>query len=934
MAESQKIESKEIIQENLFDNTTKSAKQLSDALTLLEIGFEDVIKAQAKILKNTKLDSVENIKKVTKAMKDQDVAIQGLTEAKEKQVALEAEEAAQRQLARKDFKDLVKLKKAELVLQDKTRGLLEKLNAANTVLRASREKLVKTDKDYEKQVKRINKAIDQNNAKIIENSDKLKKAKLNVGNYSAAIKDALGQTGLFNGTLGTIVNSLKNVADNFKKAETGAEKLRMTLKGIAAIGIVGIISGLVAVLKQSQGVIDAVTVGFYKLVDALTFGATSYAKAEESLQSYTLNIRKLRAELQLLILDEEDELQISQDNTLGYNKRNEALLKSIDLKKQINDKNVEIAQSEYDVALANVAAGAAIGAVNNATLDALAEADLKLKEARDEQQDYLTITEPQILRQRASEELVRDLELVRSKKKSSTAQIDILEKQINDEKLQIEEREKALKQFNKANRATFDEQIRLIKERTGIQFDAEVLLQERNNIALAEKIKNLQLGEEITSALATIIERSQDAEIKGLNDQAVLEEAKVQRLKTIERLQRDMAKARREDAINDIEVAQAQNNLEEDRARINAENNLLDRKKLDILKETMADEEVLINDLYQKKSENLKRQKEDDTKAAEASITDKQILAQELLKIEEQYNIDIENLEQEKKDKSAQIAQENLDILTSIEKKKSQMIASEMANITQAFATELDKRAQLQDDQFAKEQEKRKENIERQQELAAAGLENQLAFEQAQADKAELARKDAADKAAKQKEIAQLTEAYFNAYNARLSQEGSNPDSAAAQAFGDVLKVKGFSKAIVQFFNKGSENVQPAFGGQAIKGVDTIPAMLEAGEGVVITEANKKNPGVVGALNDGTFSDLYLPRTSLNETAKNINKTVVEIANNMLLKEYSKQTKILKEIADKPVQQVAVDEFGNLIETIYKSGIKEVIKHKTNLPRL
>jgi len=52
MAESQKIESKEIIQENLFENTTKSAKQLSDALALLEIGFEDVIKAQAKILKN------------------------------------------------------------------------------------------------------------------------------------------------------------------------------------------------------------------------------------------------------------------------------------------------------------------------------------------------------------------------------------------------------------------------------------------------------------------------------------------------------------------------------------------------------------------------------------------------------------------------------------------------------------------------------------------------------------------------------------------------------------------------------------------------------------------------------------------------------------------------------------------------------------------
>jgi hypothetical protein len=43
------------------------------------------------------------------------------------------------------------------------------------------------------------------------------------------------------------------------------------------------------------------------------------------------------------------------------------------------------------------------------------------------------------------------------------------------------------------------------------------------------------------------------------------------------------------------------------------------------------------------------------------------------------------------------------------------------------------------------------------------------------------------------------------------------------------------------------------------------------------------------------------------------------------------ELKELKEImANKPVQQVHVDSFGNLVEVIHKNGIKEITRHKKN----
>ena len=115
MTESKKILSKEIIQDNLFANTTKSAKELSDTLAALEIGFEDIIKIQSKVLKNTKLDSADSIRKVSKAIQEESKAIEGLNTVKAAKIELDAKNAAATQLEKEDYRQLVKLKKAQLI---------------------------------------------------------------------------------------------------------------------------------------------------------------------------------------------------------------------------------------------------------------------------------------------------------------------------------------------------------------------------------------------------------------------------------------------------------------------------------------------------------------------------------------------------------------------------------------------------------------------------------------------------------------------------------------------------------------------------------------------------------------------------------------------------------------------------------------------------
>jgi len=250
-----------------------------------------------------------------------------------------------------------------------------------------------------------------------------------------------------------------------------------------------------------------------------------------------------------------------------------------------------------------------------------------------------------------------------------------------------------------------------------------------------------------------------------------------------------------------------------------------------------------------------------------------------------------------------------------------------LQTVTQQVIVELDKQSDAQQSAFDKENAKREKSIDRQAELAAQGLDNQLAFEQAQLAKNELKQKQALEKAQREKEAAQLTESFFSFLNSEL-QAGTPAGQATSKALFEALGAKAIAKGLVQFAAEGNDMIE----GPGSTTSDSIPFMLSKKEAVIKASENIKHNDAVKSLNAGTFDQNFIPRFKYSEV---VNSSTLEAkANNYLINEAAKQTEILKRIENKPVQQVNYDSYGNLIETIYMSGVKSVITHKNSRPRL
>ena len=172
--------------------------------------------------------------------------------------------------------------------EEKNLGTLEKLNIANAKLRAERQNLdLETQKGRDRLVQ-INAELDKNNEFIKANSDQLAAQKMNVGNYTDSVKDALNQSGLFSrqlNQLNRIQNTLnailkKNTADTTAQAAAqstatattgGLSKalkvLRVALISTGIGAIVVVLGSLIAYLTSTQEGMDKVNKVLYPLTE-------------------------------------------------------------------------------------------------------------------------------------------------------------------------------------------------------------------------------------------------------------------------------------------------------------------------------------------------------------------------------------------------------------------------------------------------------------------------------------------------------------------------------------------------------------------------------------------------------------------------------------------------------------------------------------------
>jgi len=299
-------------------------------------------------------------------------------------------------------KILVDVTKAE-----KTEGVtVEKLAAENRKLSDERKTLNINTKEGADRIKEINDKINKNNDIIVANSDKLKQNKMNVGNYTDSVKDALTKTGIWGVETSKVFDTIKSgwskikdfgssIGKYFKSAAEGGNIAKTAINGIntaikasvigllltafaslvsyftksvegsktlkAAFAAVGAVTDtLIGTLtKLGKLLVDIVTGNWDQLKDDLKSIGDNFANIGDNIKK---NIEISKQEFQLAKDKREamvEEASLTRDiaklrldaadKTKTNKERIDALRKSLEKEKQLTVEKVKIAQSELDI---------------------------------------------------------------------------------------------------------------------------------------------------------------------------------------------------------------------------------------------------------------------------------------------------------------------------------------------------------------------------------------------------------------------------------------------------------------------------------------------------------------------------------------------------------------------------------------------------------
>ena len=76
----------------------------------------------------------------------------------------------------------------------------------------------------------------------------------------------------------------------------------------------------------------------------------------------------------------------------------------------------------------------------------------------------------------------------------------------------------------------------------------------------------------------------------------------------------------------------------------------------------------------------------------------------------------------------------------------------------------------------------------------------------------------------------------------------------------------------------------------------------------------------------------WMPSVDLEKVSQK--STAQNIANSLQFQQSTRIENILTDIKNKPVQMVNVDQLGQLVETVYKEGVKKVTTYAKSRPRV
>jgi hypothetical protein len=127
---------------------------------------------------------------------------------------------------------LLKSQDAISIALDKEITSINEARKSNSELLKIRNELDLTTKEGVQTADLINKKLDENNAFIKENVSAYEKQKINIGNYTESIKDAINQTNVFGTSLGSLTTAFAPFKDVFTSLGTNAKGAINEIRGV------------------------------------------------------------------------------------------------------------------------------------------------------------------------------------------------------------------------------------------------------------------------------------------------------------------------------------------------------------------------------------------------------------------------------------------------------------------------------------------------------------------------------------------------------------------------------------------------------------------------------------------------------------------------------------------------------------------------------
>ncbi len=738
--------------------------------------------------------------------------------------------------------------------------------------------------------------------------------------------------------------------------------------------------GLVKKFTESKDDIEKIVKAFKGFNERIEKSIDATVKLTEETIAYENALRGLSLTQLKLNMDVEDYNEISADETRTLKERNKALNDGIKARKESAEIGVQIAEKEQKLAFEAVLNSLRNQKVSEAEIEILrkkgAESLLtndiinkgeeiaieKLQEkvkATLEAEDALADLprqEAKRLREKVQNEQALDIELILKKKLNAQEEIVILTKQIEDEKIQLSERAKFIEELRSKELASSQAQFDIFNQKINEENkenkkgDAELkervdfqdLINTKDAVVLAKKISTLKVSQNQQELVAKIVADAQNNEIAN-NERLLKQQADLVALKEREQeIEAKTAEINRGIELDNLKSLEDEKlkQLDDYNKQALEKENLFNEEVLKERKRLYEETDKLRQNEFDSRTNDLKEKANQDKIEAERNITEPTERAKKIEQIETQLNRDLNNLAIEKRNKDNEANQKELEILKQIKNKRIEQENKIVQDLLSTYTDYLNKRADREQTLLDRQIDKRQTNIERQTDLASRGLQNQLAFEEQQLAKAELKRQQLAEEQARKQEIIDLTKTYFNFLNAELQKPNANTGTAIFNALGQTALSKGVAKGIASFYT-GTEKVENDLQGHKVhSGFDGYNINVDGTERIMTGSQNTK----VGNLSNDELADLafnyrtgnLLPLSQINEASNNIQKgTAQNIYSSLLLQKQDKTNMLLEELIAKPVQQVHVDSFSNLVETIQSNTEKVVITHKTNLkPRI